>query len=346
MAKKLGQANIDRLDISDIPEILTSSNILTIKEMANILGKKNINKLTDDQVLSLTKTYEDLMVPVLLQHKRENLSDNNISNLLQYSTANNKNKIIDVVLQEKGKNLTPNQATMFIIYSPDKEKTCKDIIKNVGKDNLGADVITNCIFAASNKDDMAKILGPKNMAKMTSDHWERLIAHPNSDKLQVTKLMLQYTGANLSDEMIIQLLHNTKDKEMMAKIIIDNKGSNLTSPSVFHILSYVSNPEIFATMMGPENINKLTDNNIRNLLGPARDKIRMQKALASHRLFNKTHVAPPMAPQTMPQKTPSINVKQIPQKPPSINVKQKSKPLTKANNINWYRVAQENHKKP
>jgi len=178
------------------------------KDVASILGKENINRLSEKEIEELLNPFwgwgelepskiqeiRQELTEIFLQYK-DHLTDADIIKLLLY--APNKKEIVKTIGQERIDNLqlTPLDTYLFIagpvsIFSPstiDDITDLKNITDIFGKEKVGR--LINALDRSSilslfyhdsiqqdqkNKRKMMEILGKENMSKLTNDDWRSL----------------------------------------------------------------------------------------------------------------------------------------------------------------------------
>ena len=188
------------------------------KEMANILGKENINKLSYDYIYRLLDFAQDMkeMANILGQENINKLSDINVSNLL-----NN---------------------------APDKKEMCDIIIKYKG--NKLSDInVSNLLNNAPDKKEMANILGQENINKLLDINVSSLL-DDTPDKKEMCDIIIKYKGNNLSDKNVFSLLHHTQDKKEMANILGQENINKLSDINVHSLLHHAPDKKEMANILG------------------------------------------------------------------------------------------------
>jgi hypothetical protein len=135
------------------------------KETADILGKKNINKLSSDRVLDLLHYDSDknTMAEILGQENINKLSDGEIRRFKNYK---DKDEIINIIIDYK-KELTSDNILWLLQNSSDKENLARKIKKDI--DKLSGYEIFISIMSTNNHNEMVNLLGKENFEKMTEE---------------------------------------------------------------------------------------------------------------------------------------------------------------------------------
>lgn len=167
--------------------LLTNSK--DINEMANILGKENFNKLSDDNISDLAYDYSERknIINLILKYKNDNLTDRNVITLLRYT--DNIEQMSDYIIKIKGDNLTDANVYSLLMFA-------KDI------------------------NQMANILGKENINKLSGENVYNTINYkqlvPNED---LVNILGKVNINKLSGENIVLLLNHMKNKEQFIKIL-------------------------------------------------------------------------------------------------------------------------------
>ena len=69
------------------------------------------------------------------------------------------------------------------------------------------------------------------------------------------------------------------NKDKIARILGPDNINKLTGDNVKDLLNYVNNKDEIAKILGPDNINKLTAKNVEELISDAPDKYKMRQLL-------------------------------------------------------------------
>jgi hypothetical protein len=195
-----------------------------IKVLDNVLHKSLVGK----QPL---QKYPKEIINLDIQNK------NAIEKYTNYIMRNNKTQDIEDI-----------DSKYLILGSKERDKTAKFIIKN--KKYLNDNDVYNLLSYATDKDEIAKLLGSENINK-------------------------------LSDKNVYDLLRYAKNPDEMAEFIIQYK-TYLNDYSVFLLLSYATNKDEIAKLLGKENINKLSDRNVNYFLNLAENPDEMRRILKKY----------------------------------------------------------------
>jgi len=167
----------------------------------------------------------------LNQEQINKLSDYSVSSLLQYAT--NKDEMAKILGKENINKLTDSSVSSLLKY-------------------------------ATNKDEMANILGKENVNKLTDNSVYSLLKHA-TNKDEVANILGSENINKLTDDSVSDLLYNVTNKDEIAKLIIQYK-KELSDNNVLNLLYKTTNKNEIAELLGSENINKLTDDDVSWLL--------------------------------------------------------------------------------
>lgn len=92
---------------------------------------------------------------------------------------------------------------------------------------------------------------------LNSVNWEKLGTEPND---------------------VWNLLYNSPVKDYVAKLIIQNKPE-LDGNMVFNVLFFANDKLAIAKLLGPDNIQKMSQDEIRNLISYSQDKLQLSTIL-------------------------------------------------------------------
>lgn len=177
---------------------ILGSNFKEKKEMAKVLGRKNIIKLSDENIRYL------------------------LENSSNYAAAR---EVIDIIIEYKGKErLSAREVWLFLTYTDNKKELAeilgKENIQKLGEDSL---FIYELVRISHNKKEIAEIIGKENIKKAYEDDPERIrstiaslltnlaLDKELSDK-QVRMLIGQENIQKLEGEEISQIKERWADK--------------------------------------------------------------------------------------------------------------------------------------
>jgi len=200
----------------------------------------------------LKQIYDDLKIGKYVKLKfylnRNKLSDEDIHNLLE--VARNKNEMINF------------------------------IIKN--KTELSSKNVYDLLAYASDKDRIARILGPDNINKLNSEDVYHLLNYAD-DKEKMINFIIKYK-TELSNVDISILLDYTPYKEKMAEILGPNNINKLNNDNVYDFLMGASDKEKMVRILGPDKLSKLNVDQVTNLIYYTSDKDKMANILGSENI--------------------------------------------------------------
>ena len=189
---------------------------------------KLIEKTIGSDDFKINATQIDILIKNISKHNMNELSNKNVTTLFHYAT--NKDEMAKLIFQTK-KELTGDNVRQLLYY-------------------------------ATNKDKMAEILGLDNINKLSDEDVYSLLQYAKNPD-EMAKFILQYKK-ELTDRNIENLLHYATNKDEMAKFILQTK-KELTGDNVVHLLYYAKNKDKIAKILGSDNINKLSDEDVGNL---------------------------------------------------------------------------------
>jgi hypothetical protein len=219
-------------------------------------------------------------------------------------------KEFDLLNQKQKKHVLNNTENIkrIIAKSKNPDETTKFIIQN--KKDLTGDDVDNLLHYATNKDEMANLLGSENINKLTDNDVYGLLDYATNPD-EMAKLIIQYKK-DLTDDNVRYLLHYAKNKDEMANLLGSENINKLTYDNVYGLLDYATNKDEMAKLiiqykkdlsaedvtvllinvtnkdeitklLGSENINKLSDNNVTTLLHTATNKDEMAKLIIQNK---------------------------------------------------------------
>ena len=212
------------------------------------------NKMSDEQIIGVLQSRKIL----------------DIKNLLDYAT--DADKIAKLIINNKPE-LSTFDVENLLHNVTDKDKTAELIISK--KSNLYS-VVKKLITYAKDKDKIAKLIIEKKTELTDTNVLDLLHNVTNKDK--IAELIIKYK-TELTYENVSGLIRYATDKEKdkIAELII-KKQPELFNRSVSELLRYATDKEKIAGLLGTDNINKLTDNDVGNLLSST-DEEKMAKIL-------------------------------------------------------------------
>ena len=202
------------------------------------------------------------------------------------SGSKNPDETAKFIIQNK-KDLTSNNVHWLISNATNKD----EIAKLLGSENinkLSHDNIFLLLSHATNKDEMAKLLGQENINKLTDLDVYTLLNY-ETDKDEMAKLLGSENINKLSDINVNKLLSGAKDPDEIAKIIIQNK-KDLTDDDVYLLLKYATDKDEIAKLI-IQNKKDLNAKNITVLLKHAKDKYEIEKLLGRDNINKLTEMS-------------------------------------------------------
>ena len=185
-------------------------------------------------------------------------------------------------------------STISVFYllrvASDKDKIAKILgPNNINK--LSNDNVSDLLRYTSDKEKMAEILGPENINKLNNDNVYEMLAY-TYDKGQMARILSQDNIDKIDSNKIVHLLHNTSNMEEMVRILGQERIDNLSIDDIEYLLgSAVSNPSVFevrAKILGEENINKLTGDQVFKLIRDALHKYEIVRILGQNNIDKLT----------------------------------------------------------
>ena len=194
--------------------------------------------------------------------KKPELSDENVNKLLSYS--DDKNKMAEIIIQNKPE-LSDNNVQYLLHLGSEKDEIAKLIIEK--KPELSDNDVANLLGDSIEKDEIAKLIIEKKpeLSSFTIFHFVRRAI----EKDEIVKLLQEKTDniSKLNINQIEHLINMAKNKDEIIKIFIKYKPE-LSDRNVYYFLFYAKNREKIAELLQKktDNISKLTDDNVKNLL--------------------------------------------------------------------------------
>ena len=194
--------------------------------------------------------------------KKPELSDENVNKLLYYSE--NKDAITKLIIQNKPE-LSDNNVRHLLHLGSEKDEIAKLIIEK--KPELSDNDVANLLGDSIEKDEIAKLIIEKKpeLSSFTIFHFVRRAI----EKDEIVKLLQEKTDniSKLNNGQIEHLIDMAKNKDEIIKIFIKYKPE-LSDRNVYYFLFYAKNREKIAELLQKktDNISKLTDDNVKNLL--------------------------------------------------------------------------------
>ena len=162
----------------------------------------------------------------------------------------------------------------LINYATDKQEMAKLLgQENINK--LSRSHVYHLINNATDKQEMFELLGQDNINELSNYQFYWLINYA-TDKQEMAKLLGQENINKLSEDQVYWLIKDATDKKEMAKLLINK----LSDENVYDLINYATDKKEMAKLLGQDNINKLSDQNVRGLINYATDKQEMAKLLS------------------------------------------------------------------
>jgi hypothetical protein len=204
---------------------------------------KIANEMWDDDFDTLDKYQKEEFLLGKLEDLTDKQIDYAIENIKGYynsldlsdkivaaAKTNDKDRILKLI---QNPNFT--DIGMFMYYAKKPDEMAEFIIQN--KKDLTSDNVYNLIKYATNKDEIAKLLGPENISKLNDDNVFNLLYNAtNPDKM--AELIIQ-NKKDLTFSNIYSLIYNAKNKDEIAKLIINNKR-DLTNADIEYLVKYAT----------------------------------------------------------------------------------------------------------
>jgi hypothetical protein len=205
----------------------------------------------------LNQIYDDLKIGKYVKLKfylsRNKLSDEDIHNLLE--VARNKNEMINFIIKNKTE-LSSKNVYDLLAYASDKDR----IARILGPDNinkLNSEDVYHLLNYADDKEKMINFIIKYKTELSNNDISNLINLTPYKDK------MLERLGPNninkLNNDNVYDLLDGASDKEKMVRILGQDKLSKLNADQVSNLIYYTSDKDKMANILGSENINKIID---------------------------------------------------------------------------------------
>ncbi|MFM1782208.1 MAG: hypothetical protein RLZZ181_1013 [Pseudomonadota bacterium] len=244
-------------------------------EMAKFIIR-NKKELTEGAVyeclIAATNKFE--ILTEILRRQKE-LTDVQVDYLLQ--NAEDKDEITKLILQHK-KQLTDMNVANILLFAKNKDEMAKLIVHYLLKKDLTDNNVYYLLKYATNPDEMAKLILRK---KEELSEWEvNYLLQFATNKNEIAKLIIE--KKELSSTTIFNLLRYTENKDEIVKLIIEKK-KELNKHDVRDLLQYAKNTTEIAELLGKENINKLSDKSVNDLIKNAANRDEMAKIIQQYK---------------------------------------------------------------
>ncbi len=173
----------------------------------------------------------------------------------------------------------------FIEVAPNKNQMINFIIKY--KTELSGSNVFDLLTNASDKEKIARILGPDNINKLTSINIHVLLLDA-PDKDEMINFIIKYK-TELSYLDIYHFINLASDKEKMAEILGPDNINKLNGGNVYNLLNYTSDKDQMARILGKKNINKLNSFHAGSLLLTTDDRDQMARILGPDNINKLTN---------------------------------------------------------
>jgi len=280
-----------RLIVQHVKELSVNNiigNLLDVasdkQEMARLIAQ-HVTELNNDNVYTLLNyaSDKDQMAIILGSKNINKLTDNNVSKLIAGTNYNPRytQEMINFIIKYKTE-LSDANVYYLLSYASDKDQMARIL----GPDNINKltnDNVTLLLGVASDKVEMAEILGSDNINKITGDRISVLL-NTADDKEKIAEILGPDNINKLSDSNVYDLLKYADDKEKMAEILGKANINKLSGPNVFTLLNHASDKEKMLKILGQNNIDKLTGQTVSYLLASASDTEKMAEILGSENI--------------------------------------------------------------
>ena len=166
---ELSPSDVNKLSGGAVADVLARSKDKT--KVAEILGKENINKLSDNDISDIMwrvsplsgefSPPSDELAKIIIQNKRE-ITSNNIIALMSY--CSDKYEIAKMIINYK-KELSDSDIRHLMIFKDKREELIALVAKN--KIKLDSDGVWLLLAMSGDKKEIAKILGKENIDKLS-----------------------------------------------------------------------------------------------------------------------------------------------------------------------------------
>jgi hypothetical protein len=235
------------------------------------------NKLSDEDIHNLLEVApnKNEMINFIIKNKTE-FSGGNVFDLL--TNAYDKEKIARILGPENFNKLTSINVHVLILDASDKDEMINFIIKY--KTELSYIDIYYLISLASDKEKIARILGPDNINKLNGQHVYFLLRNSvASDQDRIARILGPDNINKLSNLHVSGLLNNASDIDEMVRILGQENINKLDDRNVYTLLHGASDKEKMAEILRQDNINKLSGDYVHSLLASAFDKRKIERIL-------------------------------------------------------------------
>jgi len=204
-----------------------------------------------------------------------------IDNIVSDFEENNYSKLKFYIMTNK---LSGKDVYELINHAFDKEEMAEILGPNNINKLTGLYVSRLINYAYSDREKMAEILGKNNIDKLDGNNVEYLLEVEYLREGQLSDgIILKILGPNninkLNGDNVYRLIKYTDDRDQMATILGKNNIDKISSQDINYLLSSANDKVQMARILGQENINKLTDYHVYGLLSRADDKEKMAEIL-------------------------------------------------------------------
>jgi hypothetical protein len=232
-------------------------------KIVNGIKDSDFDTLTDEQkkefLLSKIEITDKQFAYAMKEFKGEYYNSLDLTGKIHFS-GKTKDQNLLFKLAENPKIDDKNFSWLFY-YATDKDKIAELIIEN--KPELSHHNVRLLLIFAIDKDKIAELLGTDNINKLSDDNVYDLLDNA-TDKDKITQIIIRYK-TELSDNNISHLLKSATDKDKMAELII-NKKPELSGRNVYELLKHATDIDKIVKILGTDNINKLSENDVNHLL--------------------------------------------------------------------------------
>ena len=281
----LGYAEADVYDDKKMNKLtqnqgwITSTDKAKIKSVYSLPSEKkaDYNKAEVDHAINLILLATPATIPYLINKyasKIKDMPDNKILDLIKRSPY--KDEMAEAIVNNKP-NIPDSYIKSIILKLKDKSKFVEMIMNN--RKEISSDLVYPLITYAKNKDKMAETI-LKKILELTSDDVHKLL-NLVDDKDKFAELILN-KKQKINHHDIAGLLGYAKSTDKIAEMII-NKYPELTSDDVYTLIEYTKDQNKIAELLGSDNISKLSDGDVFNLLNSKNDKEQMAKIIIQYK---------------------------------------------------------------
>jgi len=260
--------------------------------------KTKIEKTIGTDEFKFTPSEVNILLKYVNEFDFNKLAYDNVEHLLEYATDDNMAKLII----NKKSELSGGDVYYLLAYATNKEEIA-ELLQKDKKDNISKlrqDYIVLLLASATDKDKMAELLikyKTKLHDSWTSSIWYFMNYATDDNKDKIAELIIQketeLSSLNLVPESGIEaLLYHSNDTEKIATLLGTDNINRLENRNISNLITKLEGRllklEIIAKILGETNISKLTYDSIKLMLSKSYPKKENIAKILNQYYANKT----------------------------------------------------------